>query len=424
MTYQETLKYIYGLGRFGMRPGLEKINLLLHALGNPHNSIRTVHVAGTNGKGSTAAFLAAILEAGGYRAGLFTSPHLISFSERIRINGTMIPEGDMIRLAERVIQASPDGATFFEVVTAIAFLYFAEQKVDLAIMEVGMGGRLDATNAADGELAVITPVALDHCQYLGNSVAAIAGEKSGVIRKERPVVTAPQCDEALAVINDRCAELRSPLYRCGHEFEAEWEESRLVYRGILTNMNRIEPGIHGLYQADNAACALAAAELLGDMGFSLPDKALRQGINSACWPGRMEMFGESPRILLDGAHNPAAARALAEALSDIPRRRLLMVIGIMEDKDIQGILTPLLPLVSRVFAVAPSLERALSAAELASFCAGLGAPSSEAISVAEGLEAARHEADPEDLLLVCGSLFTVGEARALLLAQSFEPFRG
>lgn len=424
MTYQETLKYIYGLGRFGMRPGLEKISLLLHTLGNPQNSIRTVHVAGTNGKGSTAAFLAAILEAGGYRTGLFTSPHLISFTERIRINGTMIPEGDVARLAERVMRASPDGATFFEVVTAIAFLCFAEQKVDMAIMEVGMGGRLDATNAVDGDMAVITPVALDHCRYLGNSVAAIAWEKSGVIRRERPVVTAPQCEEALAVIKDRCAELRSPLYRCGYEFEAEWEESELVYRGIRTDMNGIEPGIRGRYQSDNAACALAAAELLGDIGFSLPDEALRQGINSARWPGRMEMFGESPRILLDGAHNPAAAKALAEALADIPRRRLLMVIGIMEDKDVQGILAPLLPLASRVFAVAPSLERALPATELASFCIGLGTPSSAAASVAEGLTAARREADPEDLLLVCGSLFTVGEARALLLEQSFVPFRG
>lgn len=424
MTYQETLTYIYGLGRFGMRPGLEKITLLLHALGNPQNSIRTVHVAGTNGKGSTAAFLAAILAAGGYRAGLYTSPHLISFTERIRINGTELSEADVIRLVERVMLVAPHGTTFFEVVTAMAFLYFAEQGVDLAIMEVGMGGRLDATNAASGLLAIISPVALDHCAYLGNSVAAIAAEKAGVVRPGRPVVTASQCRDALAVIEERCAELQSPLYRCGGEFAAAWYDGGLAYRGLRATLNGLEPGIHGRYQATNAACALAAAELLSTMGYELPEAALRQGIATASWPGRMEMFEGSPRVLLDGAHNPSGGAALADALADIPRRRLLLVAGVMGDKDAQGILTPLLPLASQVFAVSPALNRALPAAELAAFCISRGVPGTACGSVAEGVAAARRAAGPEDLVLVCGSLFTVGEARASLLAQPFEPFRG
>lgn len=424
MTYRETLAYIYGLARFGMKPGLERISSLLTALGNPHHGMKAVHVAGTNGKGSTAAFLSAIVTAGGYKAGLFTSPHLISFTERMRINGGEIAENAVTRLAERVLNVAPEGTTFFEIVTAMALLHFAEERVDLVVLEAGMGGRMDATNVVSGILSVITPISLDHCDYLGATVAEIAREKAGVVKRGRPLVVSPQPPEALDVLRASCADLASPLYLAGVDFTAAWEASGLAYRGVNSCLDGLKPGIAGRYQAMNAASALCAAELLRESGFSLDEAALRQGIESAYWPGRMEFFGESPRFLLDGAHNTAGGESLAEALADVPRDRLFIVAGVMGDKDAAGILSPLLPLAARVFAVSPRLERAMPSAELALLCRGEGAVCVDAGTVAAGLTLARDAAGSDDVVLVCGSLFTVGEARAVLLAERFEPCRG
>jgi dihydrofolate synthase / folylpolyglutamate synthase len=424
MTYQETLAHIYGLGRFGMRPGLEKITALLHTLDNPQDRIKTIHVAGTNGKGSTAAFLSTILSSAGYKVGLFTSPHLIRFTERVRINGTEIEEEVVVRLAGRVIAAAPAATTFFELVTALAFLHFAEQQVDLAIMETGMGGRFDATNAASGILSLITPVSLDHSEYLGKTVAEIAFEKAGVVKPGQPVVTSARDEEALAVVRRQCTKLSSPLYCWGDHFTTAWEDGRVTYHGLRANLADLKPGIAGRYQEANAACAMAAAELLGGLGFPLSAEKLRVGIESASWPGRMELTGEAPRILLDGAHNPAGGQALAEALQDVPRDRLILVAGVMADKDAEGILTPLFPYTNRAYAVSPALERALPSERLAAFCRVRGVSCVDAGTVAEGLAQAKKAAGPGDLILVCGSLFTVGEAMAILQAERFEPFRG
>lgn len=424
MTYRETLAHIYGLARFGMKPGLQRISSLLSFLGNPHHGLRIVHVAGTNGKGSTAAFLSSIVASGGYRVGLFTSPHLISFTERMRINGSEIGEDAVTRLAERVMKAAPEGTTFFEIVTAMAILYFAEEGVELAVLEAGMGGRLDATNVASGILSVITPVSLDHCEYLGATVAEIAREKAGVVKRGRPVVVSPQPPEVLAVLRATCAELESPLYLSGIDFSASWEAEGLAYRGANNSLYALQPGIAGRYQAANAGSALCAAELLREAGIVLDQAALRRGVESARWPGRMEFFGASPRFLLDGAHNAAGAKALADALAGIPRDRLFIVTGVMGDKDAAAILSPLFPLADRLFAVSPRLERAMPSADLALLCRELGGDCIDAGSVAAGISLAGEAAAPEDLILVCGSLFTVGEARAILLAERFEPFRG
>ena len=424
MTYRETLAYLYGLSRFGIKPGLERIRALLQALGNPQERVRFVHVAGTNGKGSTAAFLASILRAGGYRTGLFTSPHLVRFTERIRIDGAEIGEAAVISLVARTIAAAPPGATFFEIVTAIAYLHFTEQGVELAVVEVGMGGRYDATNAGDGLLAIITPVSLDHCEYLGDTLAAIAAEKAGIIRPGRPVVLGPQPGEAAAVLAEAGRSAGSPVYRGGMDFLGSWEGAGLQYRGLRRELAGLAPGIGGRYQAENAAVALAAAELLADNGFPLAEEALRAGLAAARWPGRMELFAGEPRILLDGAHNPAGATALAASLVVVPRRRLILVVGVMGDKDWPGILAPLLPLAQQLVAVEPALERACPAAELAAFAVSRGVPGVAAGSVAQGLAWARDEAGNDDLILVCGSLYTVGEARAVLTEVTFEACRG
>ncbi|WP_298439872.1 folylpolyglutamate synthase/dihydrofolate synthase family protein [Geobacter sp.] len=424
MTYEETLAHIYALRRFGIRPGLERVSSLLARLGNPHEALRIIHVAGTNGKGSTAAFLSSILAAGGYRTGLFTSPHLISFTERFRINGAEIGQDEVLRLAQRVMAAAPEGTTFFELVTALALLHFAEKGVDAAILEAGMGGKNDATSVAAGILTVITPVALDHGEWLGATIPAIAREKGGIIKAGRPVVLSEQLPEAQEVLLARGRALGCRLCRFDADFTARWSDGGLAYRGLDRSLEGMRPGIGGRYQRVNAASALAAAELLATEGFPLTDEALRRGIADARWPGRMELFPGPPPVLLDGAHNPAGARALAEALADYPRRRLILVTGIMGDKDAEGILSPLLPLADEVVTVTPAVERGLAADRLAAFCRERGAAATDGGAVPHGLELARQRAGSDDLILVAGSLFTVGEARAALLAAPYEPFRG
>jgi dihydrofolate synthase / folylpolyglutamate synthase len=424
MTYEETLCHIFGRGRFGMNPGLDRIASILRSLDNPHEHVNAVNVVGTNGKGSTATFFASILSAAGLRVGLFTSPHLVSFTERMRINGTEIGEDDVVRLASQVLAVAPGEATFFEIVTAMALVHFAAERVDVAIMEAGMGGRFDATGIAGGLLTILTPISLDHCEYLGADVAAIAADKCGIIRPGRPVITAPQPREVTDVIASRCRETASPLYRFGAEFTASWEDDSLAYHGIGMNLDRLRPGIGGRFQDVNAACALAAAEVFGASRGRVPESALRQGIEAAVWPGRMEFVSDRPRLLLDGAHNPAAVTALLESLSLIPRQRLILVIGVMQDKDVAGILRPLLYLAEEVVTVAPALERSMPATELAALCRSMGKAARPAGTVSEGLALAGELAREDDLILVTGSLFTVGEARSLILGGTFRPMRG
>lgn len=424
MTYQETLTHIYGLARFGMKPGLERIRTTLHALSDPQDAVQTIHVAGTNGKGSTAAFLTSILRAGGHKTGLFTSPHLIAFPERIRLDDREVSENDVVYLADRVLSVAPPGTTFFEIVTAMAYLFFAEKGAELAVMEVGMGGRFDATNIASGVLSIITPIDLDHAEYLGNTLGLIAREKAGVVKAGRPVVCSSQVTEAGEVIRQQCLELGSPFYQDGHDFSATWESNGISYSGIEWTMHALQPGIPGRYQAMNLATAICAVELLKQQGVDLSPENVRSGAEQAFWPGRMELFAGPPRVLLDGAHNPAGAKALAGALVDFTRKAVILVAGIVGDKDAEGILEPLLPLANIVITVSPSVPRGLGSAELAEQCRSLGHQAIDAGGIAKGLEMALNLAHPEDLILVCGSLFVVGEARATLLSQAFEPFRG
>lgn len=424
MSYQEMLSRLYRLGRFGIRPGLERIGAILKALSDPQDGLQVIHVAGTNGKGSTAAFLASILDAAGYRVGLFTSPHLIAFPERIRLNGSELAEEDVLRLADTVLSSAPRGATFFEIVTAMAYLAFAEKGVGPAVMEVGMGGRFDATNAAAGILSVITPIALDHCQYLGEDIGSIALQKAGVIKPGRPVVSAPQPPEAQRVIREQCERLCSPFHLHGTDFSADWQDGFISYSGREWDLAGIKPGIPGRYQSFNAAAALNAAELLGHDLLPLSAADALRGIEGARWPGRMELFPGAPSILLDGAHNPAGAAALAESLQDIPRRGLILLVGMAEDKDAAAMLSRLLPMAERIIAVTTAIPRGLPSGMLANHCSRLGYDAEDGGSVTDGLANAVAKAHPHDLVVVCGSLFAVGEARAQLTSRRFEPFRG
>lgn len=423
MTYKETLMHIFSRGRFGMKPGLERITLLLERLGNPHHGVLAVQIAGTNGKGSTGAFLSAILTAAGYRTAYFSSPHLLNFTERFRLNDADLPESMIHEAAQRVLAVAPPEATFFELVTAIAFLCFAGEKVDIAIIEAGMGGTFDATNVAACILSVITPISLDHCDYLGDTLGKIAAEKSGIIKPGRPVVVAAQSGEALEVISAAAKSASAPLFLNGTDFMADKCGDSVVFKGFGRSIS-CQPALQGSFQVENLAVAIAAALQLTGAGFKVSDVDCAAGSARARWPGRLELFPGNPPILLDGAHNPAGARALQQALTDFKYERLIVVAGVMADKAWQEVLLNLLPLAVLTVAVMPSIERALSDRELADFCIAHGFAAVAAGTPAQGVERARLEAKAGDLILVAGSLFTVGEARGYLTGSSFMPIRG
>jgi dihydrofolate synthase/folylpolyglutamate synthase len=419
------LERLYARRRFGIRPGIDRVRTLLNRLGNPEQGFRSIHVVGTNGKGSTAAFLSSILCEANHRTALFTSPHLVNFRERFRMGGREPDDGQLAGCLDRVLSLAPDDATFFEIVTALGALLFAEEGMELAVMEAGMGGSSDATAALTGVMTVITPISLDHCDYLGDSLEKIAAEKGAIVEPGTPVIVSRQPDIAAATIRSFCRCGESPLFRAGTDFNATWSAAgTLEYSGIHGFHPRLRPGIPGRYQAENASLALAAAETLDRMGIPIPATALATGLANARWPGRMELFPGPPRLLLDGAHNQAGATALGEALGDYHYDRLLLVAGVMADKDVHAIMAHLAPLVARAYCVTPAMERAMADRDLARILTELGGDAIASGSVANGIAAARNEARKNDLILVCGSLFTVGEARAGMTGERFEGIRG
>lgn len=431
MTYQRAVDYLYQLQWHGIKLGLGNILQILKRLSNPHQRYHTVHIAGTNGKGSTAALVAALLQAQGYRVGLYTSPHLVDFSERIRINGVPIAHDAVADLTERIAQfthhPSPITPTFFEFTTAMAFLYFAESSINLAVIEVGMGGRFDATNVITPLVSVITNIDYDHQAYLGNSLAQIAFEKAGIIKTAVPAVTAAEDDEALGVIIEVCRERGSRLYRLGQDFHIDGvSPEEFTYRGIHHRWPACSAGgpalsmkLLGRYQLKNAACALAVAEILSDQGFELPETSIRKGLRLASWEGRLEPI-ETPEgllILLDGAHNLGGARVLRDFLLEVKAKRggrLFLVFGIMRDKDIPAVLGELVPLADSVVLTRPDYHRAASLSDLEIAARPFDVPLTLRQRVSEAVEFAKSVAGPGDCILITGSLFTVGEARAFL----------
>jgi dihydrofolate synthase/folylpolyglutamate synthase len=425
MSLAGTLEKLYARRRFGIRPGIDRVGFLLERLGHPEQAFRAIHVVGTNGKGSTSAFLSSILNAAGYRTALFTSPHLVNFTERFRINGRDITSERLTPLLDSVLTQAPDEATFFEIVTALAALCFAEERVDIAVMEAGMGGRSDASAAIPGIMTVISPISLDHSDYLGATLTEIAAEKAAIAEPGTPMVTAAQTQEVHEVIRKRAASGGNTCFAAERDFASFWSGNGILdYRGIHATLSGITPGIPGRYQAGNAALALAAAEIAGTVGLPVPQDALTSGISAAHWPGRMELIDGSPPILLDGAHNPAGVAALAGALADYRYQRLFLVTGIMADKDAAEMFALLANRVHRAYAVTPAVERALDDTVLTGLLTRLGITAETCGNVANGIESAQRDAVAGDLILVCGSLFTVGEAKAWLKKTPFEGIRG
>jgi dihydrofolate synthase / folylpolyglutamate synthase len=435
MNYEESVRALLSLGRELAVPrharvqkfGLENIATLAAALGNPHRAIPCVHVAGTNGKGSTAAMLESILRTAGLRTGLYTSPHLERVNERIRINGRDIPDEDFAAAWARVhetiealmasskLKAHP---TFFECITAMAFLAFSAPPVDIAVYEVGLGGRLDATNIVAPEVAIVTPIDFDHENFLGHSIEEIAAEKAGIIKPGARVVSSVDRPEARSVVARRCREVGAQLV----EIDAVWQledvrASDGCYRAFAVSLSRqrripIEPSLPGRFQLRNALAAATAATVLEERGFAIGDGAIARGIAQTRWPGRLERVAERPAVYIDGTHNPAGARELLHFWEEnFSGRRIHLVYGAMRDKAVDEVAGLLFPHAETVVLTEPRQPRAISASLLAEMTAHLAKRHLVVRDPEEALERAIDLAHPDDAVFVTGSLYLVGDIR-------------
>ena len=421
MTYEEALNAIHAVHWQGHKPGLERTRALLSALGDPHKALRFVHVAGTNGKGSTAAMLDSCLRAAGYRTGLFTSPYINRFNERVQVDGVPIPDGDLVRLVERVQPAAAamaDTPTEFEFITALGMLWFAEQRCDIVVLEVGLGGALDSTNVIDPpECAVITALGLDHVKELGPTLADIAAAKAGIIKPGAPAVSyggAPEADRVIAAAARACG---APL--------TVVDFTRLRLRGAGLDGQTFDfDGLAGLtlpllagYQPRNAAVAVTALRALRARGWDIPDEAIRRGLASVRWPGRFELLRRSPPFLLDGSHNAHGMRATADSLRSLfPGQKFVFLVSIMADKDADEMLRLLLPLAKAFVTVTAPSPRAIPAADLAARIEALGGRAEPAASIPAAVEraAALAAGGPAAAL---GTLYFSGEVRQAVAAR-------
>jgi dihydrofolate synthase/folylpolyglutamate synthase len=414
MTYHELLLRLFAARRFGVNLRLERVAAALAALGHPERRLGVVvHIGGTNGKGSTAAFVDAMWRAGGARTGLFTSPHLVRLAERFCVAGAPVDEATLVAAGRRVLAAAGAELTFFEIVTVMALVIFADARVDGVVLEVGLGGRLDATNVVDAHVACVTGVALEHQQYLGPDLAAIAGEKAGIFKPGRAAVIGA-AGEAAAV--SRLAELAR---------HADVGSLVVVGAGVPA----CAPagwalGLAGAYLQRNGACALAALDELARLGLATVDAAARRrGLADARCPGRLETVAEQPTTILDGAHNPHAAAVVAAALADALGSPRVVVLGVAKDKDVAGVVTPLARGSTHVIATQAATDRALPAPALAEIVqvAYPGLPVDALPRPGAALDRARQLAGPDGLVLVAGSLYLVGAARTHLLGDVADP---
>ena len=415
MNPTEAIAYIHTFGWEQHAPGLDRIRKLLALTDNPEKALRFVHVAGTNGKGSTCAMLASILQQAGYRVGLHISPHLVRFEERIRVNGELIPGERLAALVER-LQPLADGMaehpTEFELITALAFLYFQETTCDVVVLETGLGGELDASNVIDApEAAVLTAMGLDHSALLGNTLAEVAGAKAGIIKPHGRVVSFGGCPEADEVFRCVCRERDAALRELDFSRIREPRETLAGTRFTCTPYGELTLPLLGDYQTRNALLAVTTAEALQEAGWRITADNIRDGLAKTSWPGRLELLRPAhPAVLLDGAHNPHGMRATVDSLQKLlPGQKLTLVLGIMADKAVEEMLDLLTPLAGAVYTVTPDSPRAMAAAELAERVRGRGVPARGCETAGEALRRAVETAGEDGAVCVLGSLYLAGE---------------
>ncbi len=416
MDYKEALAYIHGVEFFGSKPGLPRIGELLEKLGNPQKGMRFIHIAGTNGKGSCAAMTASVLKAAGYRTGLYTSPYLYRFNERMQINGKEIPDDVLAEIVTRVkpvAEAMADHPTEFELMTAIALLWYKQEACDVVVLEVGLGGRFDATNIIDApEAAVIMNIGLDHTAVLGDTVEQITFEKAGIIKPGTEAVLFQQSESVTDVVRRRCEELGVPLHiadfsEIKSEFDSLYGQS-FSYRGEVYALPLL-----GSHQLKNAAVVLELVEVLRGRGWKLEQGDVEHGLYAVHWPGRFELVSEEPLFVVDGGHNPQCAQTVRENLLHyFPDKRRILLLGILRDKDYAGLTEILDGAADEYICITPDSPRALPAAELADFLKRYNKAVAVCESIRDGVSLALDRSDDESVVCAVGSLYSVGEIRA------------
>jgi len=416
MTYEEALKYIHSVNWVGSKLGLERTRELLSKLGNPEKNLKFIHIAGTNGKGSTAAMLASILEHAGYRTGLYTSPFINRFNERMQVNGQQIPDDTLAALTEEIspyADAMEDSPTEFELITALAMKYFLQEHCDIVVLEVGMGGELDSTNViSTPEAAVIAAMGLDHVRELGPTMADIARAKAGIIKPGGGVVSYGGNPDADPVFERACREkgasLRQPDFSQIIPGTFSLDGQTFSYKG----WKDLRIPLAGSYQMNNAAVALETVGLLRERGWNISDEAVREGMAQTRWPARFEVLRRDPVFIVDGGHNPHGIRATADSLRRLfPDKKITFVTGVMADKDVESILGLIVPLAAEFFTVRPNNPRAMSAEELADRIRALGAKATPCGSVADGVARAIEAEGRDGVACALGSLYMSGEVR-------------
>lgn len=430
-AYRGALEYLYSFVDFSLQKAdtysperfkLERMEQLHRSLGSPTEDYPVIHVAGTKGKGSVCILCASALQQAGYKVGLYTSPHLDDYAERIQINGAFIPHEDLVKMVELV---KPDVAiipelTTFEITTALAFKYFSEQKVDISVIEVGLGGRLDATNVVKPIVSVITSISYDHTHLLGNTLSAIAGEKAGIIKPEVPIVSSPQQEEAQRVIDEVARRMNAPITHVGRDILYK-EESHSIESQELTVWSAandhftpltLSIPLLGSHQVSNAATAYAALKIFSKRCMHVDDQDIQQGFSKAFWPGRFEIIQRTPPVILDCAHNRDSALKLCQTVSEyFPGKSIVLIFGASEDKDIPGMFAELMPMVRKLIAVKSFHPRAIDPNKLVEMAKSYGHDVEICENIPHALEQALQMVGEDGLVLITGSIFVVAEAR-------------
>ena len=409
--------YLASLNIDKMRFSLKAITELLSRLGNPQNSYKTILIAGTNGKGSTAAMTSSILYSAGYKVGLYTSPHLVDVRERIVINGKKISLKKFNHTIADVKDKIKQPVTYFEFLTAVAFVYFQRQKVDIAVLEVGLGGRLDATNVCKPLVSVITNIALDHMDYLGNTLDSIAREKAGIIKQKGICITAAKQNKVLEVLKNVCLRRRAKLYCLSSDIKIKKQKDGILnYEGLYRNMKNLKIPLQGDHQLSNAALALAAIELCEKKGFSIADTAIYAGLKNTHWEARLEVLQNQPFFLLDGAHNPAGISVLCRSFKkDFSYRRLILIFGSLADKDYRRMLQKIVPLASIIILTQLKTKRAVPVNDIMETVKKMGYPAIVTENVKQAIERAQALAKKQDLICATGSFYLAGEIKQAFL---------
>lgn len=425
MNYKEAIEYIESTGKFGINLGLLRIERLCELLGNPEKKLKVIHVAGTNGKGSTTTFISSVLKSQGYNVGIYTSPYIERFTERIKINDTEISENDVAKLVnemmpyiEVLVEEGLSHPTEFEIITAAAFKYFYDNNVDFVVLEVGLGGRYDATNVVTPILSVITTISLDHVNILGDTLGKIAFEKAGIIKENIPVVVYPQEKEAMDVLTKVITEKKVSAHFVSditYDIISDTKDGIVFNARGETEYRNLTIHLLGIHQVINALTALKSIETIKSMGYEISEEAVYGGFENAVWPGRFEILSENPYIVLDGGHNIQGIKALANgAKRYFSGKKIRVVCGMLRDKNYEEMLEVLATISSDFITVTPNNPRALGSEELKNVIEKMGKNAIAAESIKEAVEIGVSTLRDDEVLLFCGSLYMIGEARTII----------